>query len=73
MRKLKLYTLAIIDGLILIAAVTALILGLIHSVSTSAEYLLLVLTPAPAAWLHFKINRLCDNLQEENGGGNMKK
>ena len=73
MRKLKLYTLAIIDGLILISSLAAAILGLIHSVSTSAEYLLLLLTPAPAAWLHTKIDRLCDKLQEENGGGNMKK
>lgn len=65
MRKLKLYTLAIIDGLILVSALAAAILGLIHSVSTSAEYLLLVLTPAPAAWLHIKLNRLCDKLHGE--------
>ena len=62
MRKLKLYTLAIIDGLILVAAVTATILGLIYSISMSAEYLLLMLTPAPAAWLHIKINKVCDRL-----------
>lgn len=62
MRKFKLYTIAIIDGLIIIAAVTAAILGLIHSISTSAEYALLLLTPAPAIWLHFKINKVRDRL-----------
>ena len=62
MRKFKLYTIAIIDGLIIISAVTAAILGLIHSISTSAEYALLLLTTAPAIWLHFKINKVCDRL-----------
>lgn len=71
MRKFKLCTIAIIDGLIIIAAVTAAILGLIYSISTSAEYALLLLTPAPVIWLHFKINKVCDRLNAElSKGGN---
>lgn len=62
MKKTLLAVVAIFDGLLMIAAVTAFILGFIHSISTSAEYALLMLTPAPAIWLHFKINKVCDRL-----------
>lgn len=62
MRKIKLYTLAIIDGLILVAATVAAALGFIYSVSISAEYLLLILAPAPAVWAHIKLSRICDRL-----------
>lgn len=64
MRKFKLYTIAIIDGLIIIAAATAAILGFIHSISTSAEYALLMLSPVPIAWVHMRLSKVCDKLNE---------
>lgn len=62
MKKFKVATIAIIDGLIIIAAVVAAILGLIYATTISAEYLLLILAPAPAAWLHLKLNKICDRI-----------
>lgn len=62
MKKIKVAFIAIIDGLLIIAAVTATILGLIYSVSISAQYLLLMLTPAPVCWIHFKLNKICDKI-----------
>ena len=71
MKKTLLAVAAIFDGLLMIAAVTAFILGFMHSISTSAEYALLILTPAPVIWLHFKINKVCDRLNAElSKGGN---
>lgn len=62
MKKFKVATIAIIDGLIIIAAVVAAILGLIYATTISAEYLLLILAPTPAAWLHIKLNKICDRI-----------
>lgn len=62
MKNIKVAVIAIIDGLLIIAALVAAILGLIHSVSTSAEYILLMLTPAPVCWIHTKLNKICDKL-----------
>lgn len=66
MKKFKVAAIAIIDGLLMVSALVAAILGLIHSVSTSAEYLLMVLAPAPAAWIHTKLNAICDRLNGLN-------
>lgn len=65
MKKFKVATIAIIDGLVIIAAIVATFLGLIYATTISAEYLLLILAPAPAAWLHSKFNKFCDKI---NGG-----
>ncbi len=62
MKKIKVAAIAIIDGLLIVSALVAAILGLIHSVSTGAEYALLMLTPAPVAWIHTKLNAICDRL-----------
>ena len=58
MKKIKVAIIAIIDGLVLITAITATMLGLIYSTNISAEYLLLILAPAPAAWIHIKLSNL---------------
>lgn len=74
MKKTLLAVVAIFDGLLVIAAITAFILGFIHSISTSAEYALLMLTPAPVIWIHFRLNKICSRLngteEGENGGKN---
>lgn len=62
MKKFKVAFIAVIDGLLIISAVVAAILGLIYSISASAEYLLLMLTPAPVCWIHTKLNKICDKL-----------
>ena len=62
MKKIKVAFIAIIDGLLIITAVTSAILGLIYSLSISAEYLLLMLVPAPVCWIHFKLNKVCDKI-----------
>ena len=62
MKKFKVAFIAIIDGLLIITAVVAAILGLIYSISASAEYLLLMLAPAPVCWIHFKLNKICDKI-----------
>ena len=66
MKKIKVAIIAIIDGLVLITAITATMLGLIYSTNISAEYLLLILAPAPAAWIHIKLSKLCDKIHETN-------
>ncbi len=62
MKKIKVAFIAIIDGLLIIAALVSTILGLMYSVSISAEYLLLMLTPAPVFWIHFKLNKICNKI-----------
>ncbi len=68
MTKFKVAILAIFDGLLLATATGATVLGFIHSISTSAEYILLMLTPVPVIWLHTRINKYCDKIQGLDGG-----
>ena len=66
--KIKVLILAIFDGIILIAAAIAFVLGFIYAVTISAEYLLLALAIAPALWMHHQIEKLCDFMQGLDGG-----
>lgn len=63
MKKFVIATIAILDGLLLAFTTTAVILGFIYATTISAEYLLLVLTPAPAFFIHRAAYRFCDKLQ----------
>lgn len=64
MKKIKVAIIAIIDGLILVTAMTAVFLGIIYTTTISAEYFLLMLAPAPAVWLHTKLYKLCERLND---------
>lgn len=66
--KFKVAAFAIIDGILLICATVAFVLGFIYAVTITAECLLLILVPAPVIWLHTRINKLCDKLQGLDGG-----
>lgn len=65
MKKILVAIIAIIDGLFLVGATLMVTLGIIYSTTISAEYLLLLLGPFPIAWIHKKLNIICDRL---NGG-----
>lgn len=67
MKKILVAIIAIIDGLFLVGATLMVILGIIYATTINAEYLLLLLGPFPIAWIHKKLNNICDRL---DGGKN---
>lgn len=62
MKKFKVAVIAIFDGLLVVAAMAGVILGLIHSFTTGAEYALFMLSPVPVVWIHTRLSRICDKL-----------
>ena len=63
MKKFIIATIAIIDGLLMAAATTAVILSIIYATSMSPLYLLLALALVPVYFIHRAAYRLCDRLQ----------
>ena len=63
MKKFIIAAIAIFDGLLLILATMSVILGFIYATTISAEYLLLLLAPAPVCFIHRAAYRFCDKLQ----------
>lgn len=63
MKKIVIAVIAILDGILLVAATMAVVLGFIYATTISAEYLLLLLTPVPVYFIHRAAYRFCDKLQ----------
>ncbi|MBR5491303.1 MAG: hypothetical protein IKV79_08550 [Oscillospiraceae bacterium] len=63
MKKIVIAIIAILDGLLMAAATTAVILSIIYATSIGPAYLLLALAPVPVYFIHRAAYRLCDRLQ----------
>lgn len=63
MKKIVIAVIAILDGLLLVVATMAVVLGFIYATTISAEYLLLLLIPVPVYFIHRAAYRFCDKLQ----------
>ena len=63
MKKIVIAVIAFLDGLLLVVATMAVVLGFIYVTTISAEYLLLLLIPVPVYFIHRAAYRFCDKLQ----------
>lgn len=67
MKKIKVGIIATLAGLLIVAAATAFLLGIIYSVTYDATYILLILAPVVVWGLVRRMIGLCDKINSFEG------